>query len=634
MKRFWRILFLLCFISLDWPCEMWAQEVNAGRIVQTVFDSLEQVQRTVPRPLSKHPMQVYIIRVNNQRQFDDLSYRILDALQTGNRNIVVKFKRGTYFFEEEHLNFINLSYPDADISFEGKGVVVVPRGKLFKDGDTISSKVDGESCFVDLRNNQVVSPWGEMMYADSQVEIIDASNKICRVKCNALKGFSISHDNMAYLDLTRWCRCYQYKITKIEDGEIYFYAHDLALDDILGTKDYNVNYDYSLIRKNPRIRLCNVTNKEKINVFDGKIRLSKGLKSVYLGDVTNFINIKNSQIHQLFFKGLSFIGNKSSEKALIEINSLKTANIEFTDCRFVGQRGVIMRTNHTDNVSFYNNYVRDNYQWGIISGYWSANAYIANNTFINNGTGLSYARCVSCFGTDYYVGHNTFKNFGYCAVSVGLPYGSKMSFPSRGIVEYNHIFYGKKYFEEAWKHTIIDGGAIYVWTQNERAIIRYNYIHDYIGMDQNRGIFCDDGSHHVAVYGNIIINTPTYHSIGARRVAGTEKANNKISFSERNNIDNFIAYNLYDGTLRFVGHEQLPNGCIKGKNVILQNAQERTVRHRCEPEVRNVEFEESDIQLFYKDHDDRGVIINKDELRKLYIIPCHNKIKNYLNSIE
>lgn len=622
------VLFMVGCFTIGASCQ--DSSINnskAEAIIKSTFDSLEMVQRPeniglVPQSENK----VYTITICSQKKFDKILPKIDAALQSGERNILVKIKKGTYFFSEGHLSFAGKHYPDADIKIKGKGVTIVPKGWKLKENDEIPCEVSGESCFVDLKRKESISLWGEMMYADDLIEIIDEKEKLCRLKCEALGELRVQQGSRVFIDLTRWCRCYQYKVLKIENGYVDFYAHDLEKDNVFGTKHYSVNYDYVVGRTNPRFRLCNATGKERVCVIDGRVKLCDSLKSVYLGDASSFISLQSSEFRQFVVEGITFLGNKQSSDALIKLSYFRTYNIEFTGCRFIGQMGEIISTDYSDNLYFHDNYVADNYAWGINVNSSSSNITIENNTFENNGIGLSYARCVSCSGNNYYIAHNTFKNFGYCAISIGAWYGVGKRVPSKGIVEYNEMWYDNAYFCEAWKHTIMDSGAIYLWTQNDGAIIRYNYIHDYTGMSQNHGIYCDDGAHHMAIYGNVILNTPMGHTIGSRRVARTEKARNKSSYSVRNNIKNFIAYNIVDGTIQFVGYEDKPNGCLKGTNVRMMHDGQLLFSHNLGNEYKGLEVEEMDTEYEYVSHNENSIVLKENGNKVLRGLPVFDKI--------
>lgn len=634
-KGFICLVFMAGCFTIGASCQQKPEiGANAEVIVRATFDSLEMVQRPVGiGDLIHNEQKLFTIKVCNQKKFDELERTIVEALQTGQRNILVRLRKGTYYFNESHLKLKGLRYPDADITIVAKDVTVVPAGPTLKDGDLISSEVSGESCFVDVKKKKVISPWSEMMYADSLIEVIDLGSKICRLKCSTLVGMNVPEGNQAYLDLTRWCRCYQYKVLKIENGYVDFYAHDLEWDNVFGTKHYNVNYDYVVGKTYPRFRLCNVSMNESVSVINKEVKINNASKSVHLGDASNFLTLDESFFRQFIIKGITFLGNKPDGDALIKLRNFRTSNLEICDCSFIGQRGEILAEVYGKNLYFHDNYVTENYQWGIDVNSSSSNTTVVNNLFENNGTGLSYARCVSCSGDNYYIANNTFKNFGYCGISVGAWYGTENRVPARGIIEYNTLYYERPYFEEAWRHTIMDGGAIYVWTQNERSIIRYNYIHDYKGMSHNRGIYLDDGAHHVAVYGNVIINTPSLHSIDSRRVESTEKSKKKTSFSEKNNVDIFIAYNIVDGTINFVGRENKNNGCIKGQNLKLRKAGVDTnVIHDYKPEEKNLMIKENDLQVEYLRYDDNGIIVSDDILEVMRKLPVYDKIVSLLNS--
>lgn len=207
---------------------------------------------------------------------------------------------------------------------------------------------------------------------------------------------------------------------------------------------------------------------------------------------------------------------------------------------------------------------------------------------------------------------------------------------SGGIVEYNHIWYDNEHFNNAWKYTIMDSGAIYLWTQNCNAVVRYNYIHDYTGMRQNRGIYCDDGAKGFIIYGNVIINVPNCHAIDSRRVAGTETAKKKVSKSIRNNIDNVIMYNVTDGTINFVGNEIANNGCLKGNNILLRESGVEVKTHDYKPLLKNLKVNIKDEETTFDGYDENGIIVSKDVWKKLAMLPCFERLQRYvrINSIE
>ena len=306
--------------------------------------------------------------------------------------------------------------------------------------------------------------------------------------------------------------------------------------------------------------------------------------------------------------------------ALMLFKETKASDIEIAGCTFAGQMGRIVSAYSTDNLLFRDNYVTKNYEWGFLADNMCSNAYVVDNVFEDNGLGLSYARCVTCMGKDYYIARNTFKNFGYCAVSVGLYYGDKKKCPPCGIVENNHMYYDAEHFNNAWKYTIMDSGAIYLWTQNDGAIIRYNNIHDYTGMSENRGIFCDDGASGFSLYGNVVMNVNNWYAIDSRRVAGTERGKNARSFAMRNNVNNVVMYNVTDGTINFVGREEKSNGCFKGANVLLKKSGEQQRGSQVKTTYKNLEKMDGDTEVSESRRRARTRALKK-------VLPCYGKMK-------
>ena len=98
--------------------------------------------------------------------------------------------------------------------------------------------------------------------------------------------------------------------------------------------------------------------------------------------------------------------------------------------------------------------------------------------------------------------------------------------------------------------TLIDSGAIYVWTQNRGTVIRHNYIHDISGAHGNRGILCDDGVVNTSIFDNLILGIDhNSYCIDLRRRYAVERKRN--SFIRRVNVGNKCGGNVVDGRTRF-----------------------------------------------------------------------------------
>ena len=275
-------------------------------------------------------------------------------------------------------------------------------------------------------------------------------------------------------------------------------------------------------------------------------------------------------MNTLSIKGISFIGNstkgdlESSPCSLIVLNNIQANGIKITKCSFIGQNSRVIAISKTDNVQIVGNYFAHNFRNGITSYNSCRRTIVEKNVFEYNGESLSYERCVSCSGSDYYIGNNSFTNYGYCAISVGLYYGATPENPPGGIVEKNTLNYTNDWMENLWQHSIMDSGAIYLWTQNDMAIIRNNSIINYGGVCFNNGIYCDDGAKGMEIYGNVVMNVVNGYSIHSRRVSSVD---NQVGEA---NVNNKIYDNFIDGGFMFVGHEG-KNNCLKGRNFIVSH---------------------------------------------------------------
>ena len=330
-----------------------------------------------------------------------------------------------------------------------------------------------------------------------------------------------------------------------------------------------MNFDIVFGKKFPRFQLCNVwpANKD-FNIRNGKLTLSDSINYVYKCDANNFLYLTMPHFKSFEIKGLRFAGSSDKRVFLLDFySSTCQKGIKINNCYFEGQRGGVMRIRSTEDVEFANNVVTNNGLKGIYSDNASSRTRVVSNYFKDCGSlFLGNNICVDCKGTDYYVANNTFVDFGYTGIYVGIHYLHDMEKPSRGIIEKNELYFTENYFNAPDQHTVMDGGAIYVGPQNAGAIIRYNHIHNYNGMSMNRGIFCDDGAHDFQVYGNVVLGIKNGNSIDSRRVSSVEKANNPQSHINKANINITIRDNIIDGRLLFVGNDSVTNGCELGKN--------------------------------------------------------------------
>ena len=121
--------------------------------------------------------------------------------------------------------------------------------------------------------------------------------------------------------------------------------------------------------------------------------------------------------------------------------------------------------------------------------------------------------------------------------------------------------------------TLIDSGAIYVWTQNRGTVIRHNYIHDISGAHGNRGILCDDGGTNISIFDNLLLGIAhNSYCIDLRRRYAVERKSN--SLIRRVNVGNKCGGNIVDGRLRFHIRKG-DSDSFRGKDVRLPKGYDR-----------------------------------------------------------
>ena len=229
------------------------------------------------------------------------------------------------------------------------------------------------------------------------------------------------------------------------------------------------------------------------------------------------------------------------------------------------------------------------------------------------------------------INDNVFNNvdkltdYGYIGIGVGTWYGSPLAIDRKIIVEFNELYMNPEYRSKYSCVPLLDGGAIYTWTKNTNTIIRYNFISGHSGAWNNRGIFCDDGSNHIKLYGNLIINTNNSFSIDLRY----EDNNNN------NNEGNIILNNIIDGIYRFEGKQSAGVGnepSIKGRNLLLAEHYSPQKHNICRY-IEDSDMENDNVLLCcrIKEHE---VLLPYDMRNKLYNLNLPEFILSHIRFIN
>ena len=500
------------------------------------------------------------IKIQSQNDFDGLASSINTALSNGAKEIIVKIYPGTYYYNDNHIDMSGKIYPDASIIIKGNGATLVAQGIKHYTTDSNWTSFSPDNAILSEKNN-IVEVWSPWYQTNELIDVVATNSKLCRVK-NISNVSNISPTG-SYIQITSWYQSYIYKINRIEGEYIYFTADNLAKGYREG---WNVNNDYNYWKCYPRYRLANVQSEDNnFYISQDGVEISGSTRSIYECNATRFLVLGyETNLRWVEIDGVLFVGN--SYKGELGVFSFLSPHGKavINNCQFKGiQSSRVISIGNKNNVSVLNCQFEDCSESGIISSLGAENTTISNCKFVRCGTDMKNSFCVRCFGVDFHVGHNTFEDFGYSAIGIGCGYGNKRSSRISGVVEHNMVRYTEDYKKCKDQHTLMDGGAIYIFTQNDDTEIRFNYIDGYTGMKDNRGVFCDDGASNLKIYGNVISDIDNSYCIDSRRVASVET---QVGPS---NGGNMVYDNIVDGTIKIEGREVVGNGCEYGTNYFL-----------------------------------------------------------------
>lgn len=535
-------------------CSMHIDAQNNRDFIKHYVDSLNCV-RPVKYKQIKATGKTFVIRIKNQGDFDKIKEDVTAAYTNGWKNIKVIIYPGVYTFHTDHLQ-LDIEDAKASIRIIGKRAVLTCDNNYEKGGYEEDN-------------------WTDIYQTESLIEIKDEKKKLCFIPFkNRLTAEE--RGRYAQVQTTSWFRAPIYNITEIDNEGIFFVVPNLRYEkDIDGKKLYNIHEDYILNRCATRFRL-----------FD-KAKTGNNAAS-------RFLVLEKCKMRLFSMSGLRFVGC-SSGFSLLYMNNVVAEQIDINNCAFESIQGNVAIFESCSNVVFKNNEIKNTYGHEVSFRKGCSNVYVTDNHFKNCGKILGNTFCVNCGEANYYIANNVFEDFGYSAIGIGLYHELEKTNYSEGIVEHNELYYTKEYFDNKYQHTVMDGGAIYIWTQNDDAIIRNNYIHDYTGMWHNPGVFCDDGASNVKIYNNIILNTPENFSIDSRRVK-----DKKPSYA--NNSNNFVAWNVIDNPIRFMGYTSKDRHCWKGGNFTLSSFTNS---------IDRLEIEEADIELEGSTMNNGAIVISK-----------------------
>ena len=560
------------------------------------------------------------IYISNQQGFDLLNQQLNRVLNTGVRQVTVKFKPGIYYYSENHLNLTKIYSSSTSCNLDGDGAILVPRGDSYSRGDLFKGLFNPNLSIIDIEDMKVIPYWEDIRYAESRVELIDDKINLWRLKCSSLEDLSKDECINTYVIVTCWFTSYTLKVDQIKDGYLYF---------ISSKKSYRNNYDcyfldsdfgYSYGQRYARFKLCNYSENASFSIRkDNSISLSKTINSVHICNAGTFLTLRDCCFRSLSICGFTFLGATSYNNSyLLRCIKLRTRSLIVQDNYFKGLTSHVMGLEETDNLLFKNNIIEECYRGGVLVDNSCKGTQIVRNKFSYCGLDLKQDFPISVLGDNFWVTGNEILNYGYAAIRTGVWHGQTTINPPRGIIENNEIYFTPEYSSNIEKYGLMDGGAIYVSTQNESVIIRNNYIHDIAGIKDNRGIFCDDGARNISIYDNVILNIQNSYCIDSRRVSLYEDELGPT------NVCNVIQGNIVNGAIRFEAREGDDNQCKLGINYFLIKDRQQMPKNK----YQNIQADEMSKSIFYIERSNGTHQVSKQDFKMLSRTNARPIVKN------
>ena len=551
-----------------------------------------------------------VITIVDQEDYNQLQRKIEAAIKAGENDITITFGRGPYYYKDDHVLLRDVYRKDVTLRFRGNKTKMIAAGKQYRKGDIYEGGFSIKHVWLDDKLNDLFI-WGQMYQSDRMVEIVDEKTKLCRIHSPEFNLSPQKVGSNAWLQLTEWYMSGTYKIERVDGQNVYFIAHDLK-PGLSGYGNYNVNYDYTVVKHYPRFRVCNMGDETAdLNVIEGQ----PVPQDFYECQSSTFLQIYGTDFRHIDISGISFYGNAGKSMLLRLLGARVSGGINIHDCEFHGIKSVAVYMMQTNNTTVSNCRFEDCYDHVLLAISKVKNIRITDNYFVNMGKGLKSTFSIHCQCKDFYVAGNTLVNFGQGGIGVGT--GVDDADEGNGAVENNELYFTDEYADYARKSSLIDGGAIYIYTKNAGTTVRYNRIHNYTGAHSNRGIYCDDGAYGFSVYGNVITSISNSNYIDSRLVP---------SSTLPTNTNNLMENNIVAGRYKFEGRAGADNGCVKGQNIVLSEAGAEPYKII----LNNLDERAGDRYMEYRGTKDLKIVVSRKTRRELRKLPYYKHIKKYI----
>lgn len=429
------------------------------------------------------------IGVRTQQDFDHLSKRIIAEIHSGEREINVDVEAPYLTFSDDQILLKSIKRRDVCINIHGNGVRIMSKGRLVK-------KVKRPSLMY-LKDGDYYNPWTEFRQLSDTISLVGNSTRLCHI-ATPVKNKRKSRPQDIYINYTCWYTSRTSRVSGIGKKWIEFDGGDWAVPQ--SGNFFNVNMDYSYAKLYPRYRLFGTK----------RIR-----GTLYECESSTLVRMEFCTLRSFSLDGIRVTGSSGGD-ALIYIDSSHADSISVSNSTFRCIGGPIILDRKSSNVCFTGNKVDTFMGYGIESEVGSTGAKVTNNIFANCTLGMEMCFAIKMQSDNFIVKNNTISDFCYGGIGAGIWGGTKTNCKCRGVISSNELFYTPAFLVDLPQHTLMDSGAIYTWTRCDGIGINNNYIHDISGVKDNRGVFCDDGTRNVSIFGNRIENIHNSYDIDLR----------------------------------------------------------------------------------------------------------------------
>ena len=478
-----------------------------------------------------------VLSVTAQQDFDRLNERIDSALVAGEKEVDVRIAPGTYYFRDGHLSLSGILAPDAVLRLSGDGAVLV--------GADDDGTYRFEKGYVDLSAKRSVDVRQPVRRAKGWPVKCLFRRGVYKIRCDEPDLTRQQAENVKVI-LSQWYVGAVYPVVEIRRGFLYFRRDPSYLSGMWSELRFG--------RCLPRYILCTPPKRQDLHACT----------------VSGFLSMDSCRFSSVLVQGLSFLGNGEG-RSLLSIRDVQADSIVIRSCRFEGIRSQVASVEKTRHF-----YLKDNgfyhcYLGAVSSAPDTDDVVISGNQFVDNGLRMTNIPIVDCKGRSFRVSGNYFEDYAHSAIGIGVHFMDPVGLVTSGVVEENEICMSDR-FRNQVPRELIDGGAVYIWTQNQEVSIRNNFIHDLDGPHGNKGIFADDGTVGVEIAGNLLLSVHGGRCIDLRKAHRVERKRN--SCIRRVNVRNRMEGNILDGRCRIYIRKGDPDSFV-GRNQELRPGYDR-----------------------------------------------------------